>query len=165
METGEMNWAVLESTDHRNCPPRHDLEAVCPITLRRLAIIAGLATLGLWILPWPLDLVSCFVLPPVYLLTRAYPALRGPVRLLACLAWAGLSFTPAWITGDPADFDLAQATLLFTAPVVARVLTWRDVTGRWDALDPLVIACAPFALACAGGVIARLLPLSAFAWN
>jgi hypothetical protein len=165
MKTCDGSRAVLDSSDHRACPPRRDLEFACTIPPRRLAIVAGLATLGLWLLPRPVHFVSCFVLPPVYLAIRAYPGLRGPVRLLACLAWAGLSFAPAWITSDPADLDLALATLLLTAPVVARVLTWYDASGRWDALDPLVIACTPCALARAGGVIARLFQVGVFAWD
>jgi hypothetical protein len=50
------------------------------------------------------------------------------------------------MTGHPLDLSLALATLFFIAPGLARALTWRDRTGRWDFLDALCIGAASVAL-------------------
>lgn len=127
-----------------------------PITLREIAVVVGLVAIGLRVLPHPLNLLTASVLPPVYFLSRMYPSLLRPLGLLACLTWVGLPFLPAWITGDPWDFGVAKAALFFTAPGLARLVMWRDRTGRWDVLDPLVIASAPVAVPCIVVVIVRL---------
>ena len=105
------------------------------------------------------------VLPSVFFLTRMYPSLLWPIVLLGYLAWVAVPFLLAWITGEPSDFGLAKAALLFTAPGLARLVTWRDRTGRWDVLDPLVIASAPVAVLSMLVVIGRFFEVEALSWN
>jgi hypothetical protein len=136
-----------------------------PITLREIAIVIGLVAIGLRALPHPLNFLTASVLAPAYFLTRMYPFLLRPLGLLGYLAWVVVPFLPAWITGEPSDFGLAKATLLFTSPGLARLVTWRDRTGRWDGLDPLVIASAPVAVGSIVVVIGRLFELGALSWN
>jgi hypothetical protein len=136
-----------------------------PITLREIALVIEVVAIELRVLPHPLDYLTATVLPPVYFLTRMYPFLLRPIGLLAYPAWVAVPFVPAWITGEASDFSLAEAALLFTAPSLARLATWRDRTERWDLLDPLVIASAPLAVGSIMLVIGRLFELGVLAWN
>ncbi len=112
-----------------------------------------------------MDFLTAFALPPVYFLLRVYPYLARPLGLLAYVAWVGVPFMPAWITGEPWDIGLAKATLFFTAPGIARFVTWRDCPELWDLLDPLVIGSAPFAVASIAILVGRLFELGALSWN
>ena len=135
------------------------------ITLREIAVAIGLVAIGLWVLPHPLDFLTASVVPPVYFLTRMHPFLLRPLGLIGYVAWVAVPFLPACITGEPSDFGLAKATLLFTAPGLARLVTWRDRTLWWDWLDPLVIASAPVAVPFIVFLTGRLFELGALSWN
>ena len=127
--------------------------------------VIGVVAIGLRILPHPLDVLTAFLLPTVYFLARMYPSLLRPLALLGYPAWVAVTFLPARITGQPADFGLAEAALLFTTPGLARLVTWRDRTERWDGLDPLVIARAPVAVGSIVVVTVRLFEVGALSWN
>jgi hypothetical protein len=127
-------------------------------------VAIALVALALQVLPRPLDRAAS-VLAPLYFLGRAYPSLGRLSGLIALLAAVFLPFLPAWITGHPLDLSLAEATLFFIAPWLARAWTWRDRTGRWDFLDPLCIAAAPFAFTLIAIWIARLFWLGALSWT
>ena len=99
-----------------------------PITLREIATIVGLAAIGLGAFPHPLNFLTAFAMA-VYFLFRTHPVSRLPMVAFGFAAWVAAAFLPAWITGEPSDFDLARTVLFFTAPVFARLATWRDRTG------------------------------------
>jgi hypothetical protein len=135
------------------------------ITLREIAILIAVVAIGLRVLPRPLDSLTAFVVPPVYLLARICPFLLRLLGYLGYVAWVVVPFVPAWITGDPADISLAKAALLITSPTVVRFMTRRRYTALWDILDPLVIATALPAVGAVGAVIGRLFAVCALSWK
>jgi hypothetical protein len=147
------------------CKVRRSESRPGSVTLREIAVVIALVAVGLRVLPHPLDFLTACVLPPVYFLTRAFPFLHRPIGLLGYLAWIAVTFLPAWITSEPSDFTLATGVVLLIAPTVARWMTWRDGTGRWDVLDQIVIASAPVALPFTIVLIGRLFEVGALSWN
>jgi hypothetical protein len=86
---------------------------------------------------------------------------RTSTTRLVAVAAVFAAFLPGLVTADPGDVALGDAAALVGAPMLARLWTWWDRSGRWDVLDPLVIATAPVALPPWLGVIGRLVQLAA----
>jgi hypothetical protein len=119
--------------------------------------IAGLAAVALTTLPRPSCIPAALVMPVVYLLARDH------TRLFVALSTVLIASASALITGDRGDAALRDVTLAALVPLYARLLTWRDRTGRWDALDPLVLATAPVWFLGLPLLLARLFELGALA--
>jgi hypothetical protein len=119
--------------------------------VRELAIIAGLVVAGWWVVPPSLYVQAAAILPVVYVLVRDH------TRLFLFVSTALVVSAPASITGEPGDTFIRNANLLALTPLYFRLVTWRDRTGRWDALDPLVIFTAPFWFLGLPGACVRLL--------
>lgn len=59
------------------------------------------------------------------------------------------------LLSDSSGLSLMRIALLCILPSLARWLTWRDRTGRWDGLDPLVLASVPVAVLSLVGVVGQ----------
>jgi hypothetical protein len=105
------------------------------------------------------------LLPAIDFLSRMPKGRLWPIGLLGIAASLLAVFTPALITGEASDLRLGEGASLCTAPLLARLWTWRDRTGRWDVLDPLVIACAPFAVLSIVPLIGRLFEPGILSWD
>jgi hypothetical protein len=140
--------------------PRHGA-----ITIREIALFIGLVAIAQRILPRPLDLLAATSLPALYFPARIDPRLARPIGMSVLMTILLAAFLPTWHTSEPADFALGKITSLALAPLFLRIVTWRDRSGLWDFLDPLVIAGAPLALTCSFAVMARLFEVGVLAWN
>ena len=125
---------------HELARARRSESRPAPITIREIAVVIGLVAIGLRVLPHPLNVLTAFVLPPVYFLNRIYPSMLRPIGLLGYLASVGISFLPAWITGESSDFTLGMIALLVIVIGIFWLETWR-YPGLWDILDRLFFAC------------------------
>jgi hypothetical protein len=123
--------------------------------LEDITPVVGLAAVALTILPRPSCIPVALVMPVVYLLTRDH------TRLFVALSTVLIASAPALITGDRSDAAQRDITLAALVPFYARLLTWRDRTGRWDALDPLVLAIAPVWFLGLSLLVVRLFELGA----
>jgi hypothetical protein len=105
--------------------------------LRMLALLAGVALIAWEVLPTPVRV------PVVLLLPVIYGVARGHARLVLAMSTVSIATVPSLIGSASYEVELRNVTLLALTPLYLRLLTWRDRTGLWDFLDPLVMFTAP----------------------